>query len=216
MSFFSKARSRGGAAIALLAALGLSPAGALGDELEEGGKLYAVQNRKYLLAHEFTIGVGMIPLDAFYKGYTGTFAYTYHFSDLWAWEIVSASYSLNVETGLRRELMENFGVRPTKFPELNFFGDSNLVLKPFYGKMVYLNESLTYWEVFLTAGPAVSRYENAGVLIGLNGGLGFRMHLSKSFSIRLDLRDYFFVDPETFSDTKNELFFQLAVGLNVR
>lgn len=207
---------RGGGAL-LLALAALQSAPAYGDDgFEEGGKLYAVQNRKYLANHEFSLGVGTIPADAFYTGLTGTFAYTYHFSDLWAWEIVSATYSVNIDKGLRRELEDNFGVRPTQFPELTFFGDSNLVIKPLYGKMVYLNDSLVYGEIFLTAGPAISQYENAGVLIGLNAGAGFRLYLSKSFSIRFDIRDYFFVDPSTFSDTKNEIFLQAALGLNIR
>jgi outer membrane beta-barrel protein len=187
------------------------------QDFEEGGKLYAVQNRKYLANHEFSLAVGVVPMDAFYKGVTGTFSYTYHFDDFWAWEIASATYSLNIETSLRRELQDNFGVRPTEFPELNFFVGSNLVIKPLYGKMVYLNDSLIYGELFITAGPTVAQYENAGVFIGLNAGLGLRVYLSKSFSIRLDVRDYQFISAsELFSDTNNELFIQAGVGLNIR
>lgn len=201
----------------LSASLSIPSSPAVAQELEEGGKLYTIQNRKYVMAHEFSIGVGLVPLDAFYKGVTGTFAYTYHFSDLWAWEIVGATYSLNFDTSLRKELENNFNVRPTRFPELRFFFDSNLVLKPLYGKAVYLNETLIYGELFLEFGPAVARYENTnGVFVGADLGIGLRLYLSKNFAMRFELRDYEFFAPDNLKDNKNELFLQVGFGLNIR
>lgn len=194
----------------------LAPAApAWAEDFEEGGKLYAVQNRKYVNGHEFLIGLGTVPMDAFYKGITGTFAYAYHFSDLWAWEIASGTYSLNVETSLRDELENNFGVRPTRFPELQFFVGSNIIFKPLYGKLAFFNDSLMYAELYLTAGPAVSYYENGGVFIGLNIGGGARLYLTKAFSIRFETRDYQFISAETFQDTENELLLQVGIGLNI-
>ena len=202
---------------AIVGAAGLAAARpAHADDFEEGGKLYAVQNRKYMASHEFTLGVGTIPIDAFYKGITGTAAYTYHFDDFWAWEIASATYSLNVKTDLERELEDSFGVRPTKFPQMQFFVGSNLVIKPFYGKLAWLNDSLIYTEVFFTVGPAVASYENAGVFIGRNAGLGWRIYLTKNFSVRFDVRDYQFLSAETFKDSENELFLQVGLGLNIQ
>lgn len=204
------------AGLAALVLSGLSVSlPAVAEDFEEGGKLYAVQNRKYVAGHEFLIGLGTVPMDAFYKGITGTFAYTYHFDDLIAWEIVSGSYSLNVETSLRDELENNFGVRPTKFPELQFFVGSNLIFKPLYGKLAWLNDSLLYAELYLTAGPAVANYENAGVFIGLNAGAGARIYLTRAFSLRFEVRDYQFISAETFQDTENELLLQVGIGLNI-
>lgn len=206
----------GGALLICSAAMGALPNVSFAEDFEEGGKLYAVQNRKYLVTHEFALGLGTVPADAFYLGLTGNFSYTYHFDDLVAWEIANATYSLNVDKGLKRELMDNFGVRPTEFPELTFFVNSNFVWKPLYGKLVALNDELVYAELFLTGGPAVAQYDIAGVLIGLNAGIGLRWHLSKSFSLRFDFRDYFFVDPSSFSDTKNEIVLQAGISLNIR
>lgn len=191
------------------------PGAAHAEEFEEGGKLFAVQNRKYVMGHEFLIGLGTIPLDAFYKGISGTFAYTYHFSDLWAWEIASGTYSLNVDTNLRDELEQNFGVRPTRFPELQFIVGSNIVFKPLYGKLAFLNDTLVYTELYLTLGPAVANYENGGVHIGLNVGGGARLYLTKNFSVRFEIRDYQFISAETFQDTENELLLQVGIGLNI-
>lgn len=187
------------------------------DDLEEGGKLYSVQNRKYVLAHEFSLSVGTVPLDAFYKGLTASFAYTYHFTDLWAWEIVNATYSLNLDTGLREDLQNNYAVSPTEFPELQFFFDSNVVLKPLYGKGVFLNDALIYGELYFTLGPAVARYENTeGVFIGPNAGVGLRIYLSQLFALRIEVRDYFYFSSSNPSDTKNELALNLGLGLNIR
>ncbi len=83
---------------------------AFADDFDEGGTLYAIQNRKYVLGHEFTLGAGTVPMDAFYKGLVGTFEYTYHFSDKWAWEIIGFSYSKNIWTSLRDDLEQNWKV----------------------------------------------------------------------------------------------------------
>lgn len=196
--------------------LGLWTSPAAADGLDEGGALYAVQNRKYTASHEFSVGAGSLPLDAFYKGYTVSGAYTLHFNDLWAWEIVNGAYSFNVDTDLRRELESNFSVQPTEFPSIQWFGNSNLVLKPLYGKLAWLNGNLIYGELFFTAGPALADYENAGTFVGANLGLGLRFYLSESFSVRLDARDYYFISPDDMKSRINELFFSTGISLNVR
>src|SRR5690349_4534162 len=117
----------------LIAVILAVAAPAAAEEYEEGGKLYAVQGRRYVDGNEFTLALGVAPMDAFYKGVTGTFAYTYHFDDLWGWEIVSGTYSLNVNTDLRKKLQTEWGVEPTDFAQLTWLVDSNAVFKPFYG-----------------------------------------------------------------------------------
>lgn len=205
-------------AVAAIAGLLAVEGSALAQDFEEGGELYAVQNRKYIVSHAFDLGVGVLPMDAFYKGLTFSFSYTYHFDDMWAWEIVNASYSFAIETTLRQELEANFGVRPTQFPELNFFFNSNAVFKPLYGKMVWFNDSLIYGELYFTAGPAIARYENAGVYVGVNFGGGLRIYLTRAFAVRLEVRDYQYFSASTplFADSSNELFIQAGIGLNIR
>jgi outer membrane beta-barrel protein len=208
--------------VAILAVAGTAAA----EEYEEGGKLYAVQGRRYVDGNEFTLALGVAPMDAFYKGVTGTFAYTYHFDDLWAWEIVSGTYSLNVDTDLRKKLQTEWGVEPTEFPQLSWIVDSNAVLKPFYGKLSVLNDSLIYTELYFVAGAAVGRYEGGkqeGNLLpstattsmryGPDLGLGLRFYLSKSFSLRFDFRDYYLLNGNT---SGNELLVQAGLGLNIR
>lgn len=200
--------------LALLAAsLPALPAAA--DSLDEGGKLYAVQNKKHVVAHEFDFGVGVIPLDAFYKGVTTSLGYTYHFDDLWAWEAAHGTYSFNIDTSLRTDLERTFGVNPTEFGRLTFVGGTNVVIKPLYGKFVFLNDQLLYLELFTNAGPAVAIYENRGVFIGGNLGVGARLFLSRFFSVRVDIRNYFLADPSGLEGTQYELHLQAGISLNL-
>ncbi len=203
------------AVVVVLATLGVGSVAAAG-QFDEGGTLYAIQNRRHVMGHEFTLGIGTLPMDAFYKGLTGTFQYTYHFNDAWAWEIVSFSYSKNIWTSLREDLEQNWKVRAVDIPEMNYFGDSNLVWKPLYGKLAYLNRSLIYGELFFTAGPAVAKYTTPGAYIGGDAGFGLRVHLSSHFSTRFDLRYYRFQRLDKLSASDDVLFLQLGICLNVK
>jgi outer membrane beta-barrel protein len=199
----------------LLTVLWAAPAAA--DEFDEGGTLYAIQPRKHALGHEFTLGVGTIPMDAYYKGLTGTFQYTYHFNDAWAWEIVSFTYSSNIWTSLRGDLEQNWKVKPVNIPEMQYFADSNLVWKPLYGKLAYANRSLIFGELYFTIGPAVAKYNTPGAYIGGDAGAGFRVHLSQYFSARLDLRYYRFQQMQIKGSVGDDvLFLQLGLSLNIR
>ena len=64
----------------------------------------AVQDRTYRMNSELMLGIGVLPLDAFYKGLSGEVSYTYHFSDSFAWQIGRFLYSYNVATGLQNQL----------------------------------------------------------------------------------------------------------------
>jgi outer membrane beta-barrel protein len=181
---------------------------------------YAIQNRKYLLSHELTLAVGTVPIDAFYKGLTGTFQYTIHFGTTWAWEVVSFSYSQNFWTSLREDLENNWRnpASPTAISELRFFGDSNLILKPLYGKLAYLNRSLVYGELYLALGPAAAQYTTDEYHVGGDVGVGFRVYLARRLSARLDLRYYRFqrvAGSGGDRDHDDVLFIQLGLSLNL-
>ena len=203
------------ATLVAAAVLAGGPRPARADVWDEGGALYAVQNRKHLVSHEFTAAAGVVPLDAFYKGVTATFAYAYHFSDLWAWEIANGTYSFNFDTNLRNDLETNFGVQPTEFPELRMLASSSVVVKPLYGKLAFLNGGLVYLEMFANAGPAIAEYENAGISVGFDVGVGFRVHLSRYFAFRIDLRNYGFVDVAGLKDFRFEFHPRAGISLNI-
>jgi outer membrane beta-barrel protein len=210
--------------LALLAALRPAAAAPVVEVPPEEGEEWmarqAIQNRKHTLKTELSVAIGTLPVDAMYKGLTANAQLTYHFGTVWAWEIFNFGYSKAFWTSLRRDLEENWRnpASPQVIPEIQFFGDSNLVFKPFYGKLAYLNRSLVYGEFFLVAGPAVAWYDTDKDRLAVGGdvGFGFRVHLTPRWSVRLDVRYYRFqtiVKKDTRGD--DVLFLQLGIALNV-
>jgi len=195
----------------------VSAAPAAAEVPGESERPVAIQNRKHEMGHEFTLAIGTIPISAYYKGLTGTFQYTLHFSGNWAWEIVSFSYCKDFWTSLREDLEHNWKQpgSPT-IPEMAYFGDSNLVWKPFYGKLAYLNRSLVYGELFWVIGAAAAKYDTPGVYVGGDTGFGFRVHLSRYFSTRFDFRYYRFQRLNKAADNDDVLFVQLGMSLNFK
>ena len=158
------------------------------DDEEGGGTAIVIQNRKFKMAHEFTIEGGTVPLDAFFKGITLTGRYTLHFDDFNAWEIGAASYSFNIDTGLKDQLINNFGVQAEALPTLLVIADSNYVMKPFYGKLALFNRTLLYAELFLVAGATVTYWSDGSFRPGPDFGAGMRFFVTEWFSIRTDIR----------------------------
>lgn len=168
-------------------------------EWEESDKLPAVQNRLYRMEHELSLGVGVLPVDAFTKGAAFNGGYAWHINDLWAAE-ARFTYMRNLKTSLRDKLENNFGEPPSKFPTLLFYGELGAHFKPIYGKLSALNRSLIYGEIYLYLGAVVARMDGGtatddepqgkGPRMAFGGapGFGLRGYLSKYFSLRFDFR----------------------------
>lgn len=191
----------------------------------EGGRVYTIQKKAYRLKHELYGAVGVLPMDAFYKGVAVGGGYTYHFSHHYAWEVVQFLASFNMDTGLKKDLQNVFAIEPTAFRQVEFMASSNFVFVPLYGKMSLLNRKVIRMECFLTAGPGVSRYiyyerqgatgykEEEKYYLSMNYGIGLRIFLNKRFSTRLDIRDYMnFVG----DGIDHVAYFGLAVSWNFR
>jgi outer membrane beta-barrel protein len=196
----------------------------------ENPRIFSIQPRPYRLAHEFQLGVGVMPLDAFYIGLTIGGSYTYHFSDFWAWEILSFHYSVNVDTSLEKSLFEEYGVIPVRGggERTNLFATSALVVKPLFGKLALLNDVIVHAETFFTAGlgpfqsvsgTGESSYFDPAVMLGL----GFRFWTFRWLSVRFEVRDYLVLknmlvkqDDLTRQEEglENQLMFELSAAFN--
>lgn len=178
----------------LLALVLLSPALALAqyEELENPGSLVAIQERKFQLNHELSLSGGVLPGDAFYKGVTGTVAYTAHFSDHFAWQVGRGTYSYSVDTGLREQLERDFGVLPTEIEEVNWMIGSDLVFKPLYGKFAVMNQSVIYLEAFVLAGASAVSLDDS-ILPAANIGVGVRLFLNQHVSMKLEAADHLII-----------------------
>lgn len=214
-----------------------APALPTGDRLAqlefgvERPRIFSIQPRPYRLGHEFQLGVGVMPLDAFYVGVVLGASYTYHFSDFWAWEIASIHYSINADTTLEAELDERFGVVPVRGggERTQLFMTTSVVAKPLFGKLVVLNDTIVYSETYFTAGlgpfQSVSGTgESSWFDPALTVGLGLRFWANEVLSVRFEIRDYvvfkdIFVPsddltrPESGS-VENTLLFALSASLN--
>ena len=168
----------------------------------------AVQNRKYTDTHEFTLAAGSLPIDAFEKGLTLSGAYTLHFSETIAWEVVQYYYSFGVETDLKDEL-KAFDLQATPFERVEQFVTTNFVFKPLYWKGAWLNDSLTYGEFLLLAGGGYGWLTNTQRPV-IDLGIGARLYASEWVSFRLDVRGLAFVNQD---DSQNELWIGLGVSL---
>jgi outer membrane beta-barrel protein len=179
---------------------------------EDGERSYSsvvVQNRRYNPDHEFTAFLGLLPLDAFTKGVTLGGAYTLHFNELLAWEVVQFNYSFQFDTSLKADL-EAFDIGNTPFEVLNYYASSNLVFKPVYWKGSLLNSGLIRGELYTVLGGAFGAFtrSNRG---GVDAGGGVRLFTSELVSFRLDMRYYMF-----FNDTILEDFsFEDEIAINL-
>ncbi|MEW6441117.1 MAG: outer membrane beta-barrel domain-containing protein [bacterium] len=190
----------------------------------EEGQVYAIQKKPYRLKHELHAAVGTLPMDAFYKGVTLGGGYTYHFTHHFAWEVFQILYSQNVDTGLKKDLEDQFAVEASSFREVDLLANTNVVFTPLYGKVTWLNRKVIRMEVSVTAGGGVARYteferegasgfsEDTQYKLSANFGMGLRVFMNQRFSLRLDMRDYMnFVD-----GVDNVAYFGLGLGWNFR
>ncbi len=199
--------------IPLFLSLFLFASPAMAENFDEGGLQYlAVQKRLRTPTHEFTGWIGSLPLDAFIKGLTGSAAYTLHFDDLWAWEIANVTYSYGLETDLKAELESlPLPLGPTPFETVDYFVTSNLVVKPVYGKFAILNDSILHGELLLIAGGGYGWMTVTSRPV-VDVGFALRVYAGEMLSLRLDVRDYAFVNID---DIHNEIWVALGASIAV-
>ncbi|MBN1960938.1 MAG: outer membrane beta-barrel domain-containing protein [Deltaproteobacteria bacterium] len=193
--------------VALIMASGLAHAApfeppAEDDSVKVKYQPYVIQNRKYELNHEFLFSSGVLPVDPYYKSVIGTFGYTVHFNDHWAWEIGQFSYAYNIQTSLMRKLKrtaEASGADTPNLPAIQWIAASHLVLKPLYGKEAMFNTKVVHLEAFLQLGPNVLNLTNTSskLSFGADFGGGLRMWLSRTWSLRFDLSELVYLHDVT-------------------
>jgi outer membrane beta-barrel protein len=181
------------------------------DEAPRDYAAMAVQNRLYLYTHEFTLFAGVLPIDAFTKGITASFAYTLHFTDAIGWEVVNFTYAMHANTSLRKDLLA-YDLKPTPFEVVDSSLTSNFVFKPVYWKGAWLNGALIHGEFFLVAGGGYS-WLTASRRPTADFGAGARLFVSKHFSVRLDARPTFFIVTDGWG-VKEELWIALGTSFS--
>ncbi len=201
-------------AILVLSLMAPLVAFAQAEELENPGTVSAVQERAYRMQHELNLSIGILPLDAFYKGLYAQVGYAFHFTDSFAWQVGRGAYVYSARTGLRDQLERDFNVLPTNFEEVQFFVGSDLIWKPLYGKLSVLNKYVVHGEVYLLVGATIFKFTSA-FRPGINLGIGGRLFLSKYASLRLDVTENLVLPTGGAAKTfANVMTITLGLGIN--
>src|SRR5262249_23041586 len=140
-------------------------------------------------------------------------AYVWHFGDAWAWEVLRGGYVAQLDTGLKQQLVNEFGVIPTQFESLQYYVSSSLLWAPLYGKFALRNASLVHAEAFLDFGGALGHFTSS-FQEGPQVGVGARVFLSQSVSLRIDARDTVFFHRKTEGGFLTQVV-MLSLGLSV-
>ncbi len=182
------------------------------DEDLEYGNVYAIQTRTYRMNHEFTFSLAFMPLDAFYKYFGLGGQYVFHFNNIWAWEAVHFTLTkyLNIDTGLKQQLLDRWQASTIgQQKRLDMTVDTNLMIKPLYGKLALWNSLVIYSEGYFLVGVGTQDYQN-GWKPAFDVGMGLRVYLNNKFSLRLEVRDYVAFVP----GVNNTLYFGVGVSYN--
>ncbi|MEM6860221.1 MAG: hypothetical protein AAF627_05660 [Myxococcota bacterium] len=175
----------------------------------------AVQKRKYQLANELRLSVGTLPIDPYRKGFAGSLSFTRHFNQFLAWEIFHASFSLLTRTDLSEELINVFGANPesNRFAAPRMVLTTGIELTPLYGKWALLNDGQIH-HAFIVGGyggvifgnrveersRAITGFDVSRTLSDVRPsfgpGIGYRVYLNNSFSLRVDTRLLFSIRPD--------------------
>ncbi len=176
---------------------------------------YVVQERLFRQGLELNAGLGILPLNAFDKGVLIEGSVTYHFTNLWAWEIAQGGYVFaNSDTGLKTQLLQNFDVQPTALSRATFIMGSNVMFTPFYAKVAGLNRTVDHLELFFPVGFAFAGYEDpTAYLGGIDLGIGLRWYLTTHTSIRFDARNYLLIPGFKDFSVTDELLFSLGLSV---
>ncbi len=188
-----------------------SGAPALEEDLDQG-KVFAIQPRAHRMNHEFSLSAAFLPLDAFYKFFAVSGHYVVHFNDMWAWEAIHFSFSkyLDVDTGLKRELEKRWDASATDTPKIDYFIDTNLMLKPLYGKMTLFDKLVIYMETYFILGIGAEKFQTAWFPAG-DVGVGMRIFLTNTLSLRFEAREYVYLEEGGVDST---LYFGIGFSYN--
>lgn len=181
------------------------------EELVNPGVTSAIQDRAFKMAHEFSLCGGILPLDAFWKGGYPMGCYTLHFNDYFAWQVGRFAWNFPWSTGLRDQLERDFGVLPTAFDEVNFWGGSDLMLSPFYGKTTLFNSLVLHFDFHLLAGVSIFKFSTSGVRPAINLGGGIRLFQNQWVSWKFDVTNNIVITEKPF----NVLTLTLCLAINL-
>lgn len=166
-------------------------ASALTDEVFDAPKVVAIENRLYNPKNDLTLDIASLPIDAFFKGIAPGLTFTHAFTPYLGWEILRVHSSNNQDTNLRKDLVENFNVRPQGvLDSVQLTASTNIVYTPIYSKNLLFNEKLVHGALSLVAGAGTVKFTSGDTASKFGGGMYYRFFSSPILSYKLDGRIY--------------------------
>lgn len=166
----------------------------------ETPKVYTLQPRQHLYTHTLQLGLGALPLDAFYAGFAVHGSYAYHFNDLWAWEVVHVGYSFDFDTHLIDGLA-SFGaaVQVQQINRVRLLLGTHAQVTPLVGKIALLNRGFVDAETHFLLGAGLLAMQGQNGVAGggvttafrpaIDLGVGIDLFVTQALALRLDIRD---------------------------
>lgn len=177
-------------------------------------KLVALENRLYNVKHELSPMLGYYPMDAFNKSFVVGASYSYFFESYKGWEILNLQYAINQETDLKKQLIDNFDVRPTGILDyITWVALSSYIYTPFYSKNLLFNSSVVHSDISLVGGGGLVHFNSGERAPAAGGGFIVRFFTSQTYSVKFDSRLYYHTGKD--KNTNALLMINLALGIQL-
>ncbi len=167
------------------------PSGATWSMDEAPPRLYTVQPRRHKHLHTVSVGVGLLPGDAFYRAFALLGSYTYQLTPSLTWEVVQGVGALSAETGTAAEVAK-FGLSAADFGSKDrprFVFTSNALWQPLSGKAALLNRWSFDLDTHLAAGVGAMSTTSSTIPV-VHAGLRLRAWLSEHAAVECSFTDY--------------------------
>lgn len=177
-------------------------------------KVVAVEPRAFNPRYDVTAYLGVLPIDAFWKGISTGFSYTQGFKSAWNWEVINANLSFKSDTNLKRDLVENFNVRPQGILDhITWFATTSAVYTPIYSKNLLANSALMHGSFSGVVGAGGVGFSNGDIAPIAGGGIILRAFHNARLSSKLDGRLYYHFAQKKSSDMLLVLSYGLSFEL---
>ncbi|MFK8137896.1 MAG: hypothetical protein AB8E15_06025 [Bdellovibrionales bacterium] len=170
----------------------------LPEEVFKAPELVAIQNKSNYLDHDLSVGLGLLPSDAFNKGVTLGVSYTYFYENYSAWEIIQFRQSFNLEQTLKTDLIDlgvdlNSNNFKGKLDYIDHIITTSWIYTPYYSKTLMFNSKLINNETSFRLSLGGVKFKETGYqpLIGLGAYTRYYTELGRSWKLAFDLNIHF-------------------------
>ncbi len=157
---------------------------------------------------ELTPTAGIMPFSSLFNQYYAGGRLLWHLHDHYGWEIADVQFSSSSMTSYANDVVVQNQISNVQTAVLKWWGTSNFVLSPFYGKYHLWGHTVLEFDFYLVAGIGAANAQveqlsatitstsvsptriSTNIVPVFDVGAGTRIFLSRSLGVVIDLRDY--------------------------